>query len=166
MRDLGHRETKEARKHRQFRMALEDPVLRRCMEKRAEKEVGVEGVAERMAQLDAKAAKYAREEEQSDEAWQRQEARLLAWKERVESAKVVRKAALVPLGISTLLLFVDRPQIGRVLDGLMIVVGFVICTYCFLPKHPQGDSKKTSTDDDASTPLLSGRDREQHARLV
>ena len=111
-------------------------------------------MAKFMEDLDAKAAQYA-QESQSEETWKQQEARQIAYKQRVQATKHIRKITVLPFFISLLLLNIDGPQIGRVLDGMMLLVVFVCATYLCIPHNPQQQSKKTA--DDAETPLLAIR---------
>jgi len=132
-------------------MTLEDPMLRQGIEKRAKKGVGEAGVAKFM-DLDAQAAQYAKES-QSEETWKQQEARQIAYKQRrVQATKHIRKITVLPFCMSLLLLNVDGPKIGRVFDGMILLVVFVCATYLYIPHNPQKQSKKTA--DDAETPLL------------
>ena len=155
---LGEMETSKQRKRRQFRQVLQDPILRRGIERDARAEFGEDHakVAEFMTGLDAKAAAM---EGTYDEEWRRKEAVRTAWKERVQCLWGVRKLLLLLFVVSCVLLYVDRPKAGVVMQGGFILAGIFVLTYFCLPRAPEEQVKAS----EAEEPLLPTR---TYARVV
>ena len=94
-----------------------------------------------MTDVEEKASRYSAEA-QADDEWKRQEAKLIAWKARIQYMWGLRKVLAVLLLFSILLLYLDKEQTGIVIEGAMVVVSVYAATYHCLPNSPQQQSKK------------------------
>mmetsp|Transcript_13582 Transcript_13582/g.32592 ORF Transcript_13582/g.32592 Transcript_13582/m.32592 type:complete len:108 (-) Transcript_13582:17-340(-) len=103
-----------------------------------------------MENLDARAARYEAEAAADDE-WKKQAQLSAAWKKRVEQVKLARVGLAVLCLFSLTMLWWDRPKIGRVLDGILVLLTAFLASYYFLASSPQTTTKKT----ELSVPLLS-----------
>ena len=157
---LGELESPKQRRARQFRQMLEDPLLRRGMERDARVEFQGDEikVAEFMAGLEAKA--QAMQDANVDQEWKQKEAIRRAWKARVRYLWGFRKVLVLCLVFSCGLLYVDEPKADTVVQGGLVLAAVFVGTYFCLPKPPEEQAKKVS---EAQEPLLK---RGAVARLV
>ena len=149
---LGNGETKAQRGRRYFIQTLQDPVLRKGIETDAIRDRGQEAAAVMMERLDAKAARFMHEA-QADDDWKQQELRINAWKKRLGRLAWYRFGFTAMCFLSCLLLFIDQPKAGRILDGLLVVASGFLATYFCMPQSPLQGGKKMLLEE----PLLSGR---------
>jgi len=139
--DLGHNESRKQRRQRQLREELSDPLLRAILKMRAAQQLDEEGVGDLMSNLDAEVERWQAEDVASDATWKRQEARLLAWKNRVSYSWGLRLFLCFCFLFSSLLLMVDRPHAMTVVDGMMVATLVFFLTYMLLPASPQRRKK-------------------------
>ncbi|CAB9527385.1 expressed unknown protein [Seminavis robusta] len=157
--DMGLGETTKQRRGRRLRQMLQDPLLRKGIERDAKRRLKNDeaAVAKYMAEQDAKVAEI--EAADADQGWKWREARIVAWKERVRYLWVLRKALVAALGVSVVLLVVDQPKAVVVLDSAMILVGTMGLSYVYMPESPEQQSKKGTTvhSSGLEEPLLDAR---------
>ena len=138
-------ETRRQRSRRHFIQALKDPVLRHRMELDFIQDRGEEETAKTMERLNARAAAY-EAEAQADSDWKKQEFLNEAWKQRMQYLVQIRLVHVTLCCLSLLLLWIDQPKAGRVLDGIMVALIALLATYKCLPRSPHHSSKKIAEE--------------------
>ena len=152
-------ESQQQKQRRQFVQMLQDPHLRHLINLKAKEKFGEKGADAHMAQLDSKAAFYL-DDTPADKEWKEEAARLQVWNAYVKKMWKKRRFLSFLFLVSGVLLVVDTPHLGRVIDGMMVLTVSYYTTYVMFPESPTEKAKKAkknapmATDDDVETPLL------------